>query len=118
MASRCVYKLICLINNRFYIGSTSELQVRFERHMRGQTHPDAYEDILKYGESNFTMDIIYLLGDAEMKLPCYGKKGKLAYHLYASNVIERTYNRYYSYYQPELIYNKDDNCYNWAPKSP
>jgi hypothetical protein len=113
---RYIYKLICLINNKFYVGQTHDLDARFERHMTYETHPELWIDIQKYGRENFKLLILDTIEDESLKIQHYNKDGKPApYKQYASNVSERTFNRYYSHTQPLLIYNKDDNRFIWRP---
>lgn len=63
-----LYKISCKINNKFYIGSTSHLNKRIERHLKNAIFdqyeiwykkcPELYEDIIRYGIDNFEVTII------------------------------------------------------------
>lgn len=58
-----IYKITCLLNNKIYIGKTTEtLEARIKNHIRASAHytegfltvSPLYEDIQKYGVSNFS----------------------------------------------------------------
>lgn len=59
----CVYRIKCLINNRIYIGSTSDINSRIINHkssLRNKKHRNKYlqEDYNKYGEDCFEFEIL------------------------------------------------------------
>lgn len=59
-----VYKITNVVNKRYYIGSTSNIEDRFSVHMSEDSkdkYPsnDFYKDIHTYGRDKFRIDIIY-----------------------------------------------------------
>lgn len=59
----CIYKIVNLINNKIYIGSTKELSARKSAHitdLRGNRHHSLYLQRAwnKYGEQNFKFEIV------------------------------------------------------------
>src|ERR1700761_5456348 len=59
----CVYKIICLINKKFYIGSAIDAKRRFITHrylLDKNKHPNQYlqNSWNKYGENNFKFEIV------------------------------------------------------------
>lgn len=60
-----IYKIICIANNKFYIGSTINIRSRFLRHMaalRKNKHVNNHMQLAfnKYGEENFTVIVLEL----------------------------------------------------------
>lgn len=57
-----VYKITNKINNKFYIGSTQNFDYRMKTHFsfkrESRIDNDLYVDIDRYGEDNFTVDIL------------------------------------------------------------
>lgn len=65
----CVYQIKCLINNRIYIGSTTDVNSRFSNHrntLKRNKHRNKYlqEDYDNYGEENFEFTIIEVVSDS------------------------------------------------------
>ena len=57
-----IYRIICKINGRFYIGSSKNLNLRFNgfkyRSQLMNSNMNICKDILKYGHTNFSFEII------------------------------------------------------------
>lgn len=57
-----VYKITNLINNKFYIGASVDIDMRFGTHMgrdaRKYTDHPFYIDILEFGKENFKLDVL------------------------------------------------------------
>lgn len=59
-----VYKILCLVNGKFYIGSSKNIQKRWYEHWsereRAKTKNQmTYDDMRKYGKENFRIYVIY-----------------------------------------------------------
>lgn len=59
-----VYKILCLVNGKFYIGSSKNIQKRWYEHWdekeRAKTKNQMmYDDMRKYGKENFRIYVIY-----------------------------------------------------------
>ena len=59
-----VYKILCLVNGKFYIGSSKNIQKRWYEHWdekeRAKTKNQLmYDDMRKYGKENFRIYVIY-----------------------------------------------------------
>jgi group I intron endonuclease len=59
-----VYKILCLANGKFYIGSSKDIQRRWYNHWdekeRAKTKNQMmYDDMRKYGKENFRIYVIY-----------------------------------------------------------
>lgn len=59
-----VYKILCLVNGKFYIGSSRNIQKRWYEHWnekeRAKTNNQMmYDDMRKYGKENFRIYVIY-----------------------------------------------------------
>lgn len=59
-----VYKILCLVNGKFYIGSSKNIQKRWYQHWdekeRSKTKNQMmYDDMRKYGKENFRIYVIY-----------------------------------------------------------
>lgn len=61
--SRIIYKAVCLINNKIYIGQTKCLSKRIKEHIRsakkGNTNSVFHKAISKYGIDNFKFEEVY-----------------------------------------------------------
>jgi group I intron endonuclease len=58
-----IYKIECIVSNKFYIGSSIEIEKRWKRHLYGlstKTHVNKHllNSYIKYGISNFKFSII------------------------------------------------------------
>lgn len=57
-----IYKITCLVNQKVYIGQTSEtIEKRFARHMgyqKDESDTKFYRAIRKYGKENFRIEAI------------------------------------------------------------
>lgn len=68
--SEFVYKLICLVNQKIYIGRTSNLDNRIKTHftkLRNGNHINQFlqDDFNRYGEKNFIFELIAITEDDE-----------------------------------------------------
>ena len=59
-----VYKILCLVNGKFYIGSSKNIRIRWYQHWdkkeRSKTKNQMmYDDMRKYGKENFRIYVIY-----------------------------------------------------------
>lgn len=68
-----IYKIINILNNKFYIGSSVDLKKRFREHIRRlkrNTHHCVYlqNSFNKYGENNFKFEIIEYCDILELKI--------------------------------------------------
>lgn len=59
-----VYKIVCLVNGKFYIGSSKNINTRWYEHWdekeRAKTKNQMmYDDMRKYGKENFRIYVIY-----------------------------------------------------------
>lgn len=59
-----VYKILCLVNGKFYIGSSKNIKMRWYEHWsereRAKTKNQMmYDDMRKYGKENFRIYVIY-----------------------------------------------------------
>lgn len=59
-----VYKILCLVNGKFYIGSSKDIYRRWYNHwderQRAKTKNQLmYDDMRKYGKENFRIYVIY-----------------------------------------------------------
>jgi len=59
-----VYKILCLVNGKFYIGSSKNIKRRWYNHWdekeRAKTkNQTMYDDMRKYGKENFRIYVIY-----------------------------------------------------------
>lgn len=59
-----VYKIVCLVNGKFYIGSSRNINTRWYEHWdereRAKTKNQMmYDDMRKYGKENFRIYVIY-----------------------------------------------------------
>lgn len=59
-----VYKILCLVNGKFYIGSSKNIKRRWYNHWdekeRAKTKNQMmYDDMRKYGKENFRIYVIY-----------------------------------------------------------
>ncbi len=59
-----VYKILCLVNGKFYIGSSKNIRIRWYEHWsekeRAKTKNQMmYDDMRKYGKENFRIYVIY-----------------------------------------------------------
>lgn len=59
-----VYKILCLVNGKFYIGSSKNIKQRWNEHWsekeRAKTNNQImYDDMRKYGKENFRIYVIY-----------------------------------------------------------
>lgn len=59
-----VYKILCLVNGKFYIGSSKDIRTRWGEHWnegeRAKTKNQMmYDDMRKYGKENFRIYVIY-----------------------------------------------------------
>ena len=59
-----VYKILCLVNGKFYIGSSKNIKTRWREHWdereRAKTKNQMmYDDMRKYGKDNFRIYVIY-----------------------------------------------------------
>lgn len=73
----CVYFIYNKINNKIYVGKSTELEIRWSRHLRvarggKELYPTSFSwihaAIRKYGESNFIFRIIEILPTEEEAL--------------------------------------------------
>jgi group I intron endonuclease len=69
----CIYKITCLNNNKFYIGSTIDINKRLMNHvsfLKHNKHPNKYLQNCwnKYGEKNFKFEIIETINDTNQLL--------------------------------------------------
>lgn len=60
---KTIYKIICKVNNRLYIGQTKRFTIRKREHindLKANRHSNVYlqEDFNKYGMSEFTFEIV------------------------------------------------------------
>lgn len=79
-----LYKIVCNVNNKFYIGSTSDFDVRLSEHIgnckneKYKVHykrcPKLYDDIINLGFENFTYIKLY---ESEDKIEISRKESKL-----------------------------------------
>ena len=54
-----IYKITCLVNNKFYIGSTkTSLEQRRNEHFVAKDNSLLHLDIRKYGNENFTIELV------------------------------------------------------------
>ena len=58
-----VYKILCLVNGKFYIGSSKNIQTRWYTHRAPSAwrkHPNRalYQDLQKYGVENFRLQLL------------------------------------------------------------
>ena len=65
---KTIYKIVCLENNKVYIGQTGDYDKRKKTHMRNlknNNHINTYlqEDYNKYGAVNFRYDVIEVVAD-------------------------------------------------------
>jgi group I intron endonuclease len=65
-----IYKIINLVNNKFYVGSTTHKKVRFRTHrkmLRGNYHHCKHLQAAwnKYGEDNFVFVVVEVIADVE-----------------------------------------------------
>lgn len=73
MINSGIYKIICLINNKFYIGSSVNIDKRLRNHkrsLRKNSHDNKYLQNAwnKYGEHNFRFEIIETIHDIKQLL--------------------------------------------------
>lgn len=66
-----VYKILCLINNKFYIGGSKDIEYRLKCHRRNLNHSKHINPYLqyawnKYGEDNFTFAIVEYVENKEI----------------------------------------------------
>jgi len=59
-----VYKILCLVNGKFYIGSSKNIQKRWQEHWQEKERAKTknqmmYDDMRKYGKENFRIYVIY-----------------------------------------------------------
>lgn len=59
----CVYKITCIVNNKFYIGCTKNIETRWKIHLydlkkRLHHNGELQKDFSMYGEYMFTLEII------------------------------------------------------------
>lgn len=59
-----VYKILCLVNGKFYIGSSKNIQDRWWAHWQEKERAKTknqmmYDDMRKYGKENFRIYVIY-----------------------------------------------------------
>ena len=55
-----VYKILCLTNGKFYIGSSKNIKKRWYQQERAKTKNQMmYDDMRKYGKENFRIYVIY-----------------------------------------------------------
>lgn len=59
-----VYKILCLINGKFYIGSSKNIKKRWWQHWQEKERSKSnnqmmYDDMRKYGKENFRIYVIY-----------------------------------------------------------
>ena len=65
-----IYQIKCLVNGKVYIGQTKNFTGRFSRHkcdLRHNRHQSYYlqEDFTKYGQSNFSFDVLFAMDEAD-----------------------------------------------------
>lgn len=58
-----IYKITCKINNRFYIGSSKDINARWNMHkweLNNNRHDNIFlqRDWNRYGEENFTFEVL------------------------------------------------------------
>ena len=59
-----VYKILCLVNGKYYIGSSKNIQKRWYEHWQEKERAKTknqlmYDDMRKYGKENFRIYVIY-----------------------------------------------------------
>jgi len=69
----CIYKITCLKNNKFYIGSSTDINTRLDTHKRllrknKHSNPHLQNAWNKYGEQNFKYEIIETIHDINQLL--------------------------------------------------
>jgi len=69
----CIYKIICKNNNKFYIGSSININIRLNQHIRllkRNKHKNKYlqKSWNKYGEKNFRFEIMETVHDINQLL--------------------------------------------------
>jgi group I intron endonuclease len=89
-----IYKITCLKNNKFYIGSSTNIIIRWKLHksaLKRNAHPNTYlqNSWNKYGENNFKFEIMEnvktnLLIERELS---WFKRTKCFDHKYGFNII-------------------------------
>lgn len=53
-----VYSITCIVNNKVYIGETSNLYTRFKTHVLNPINKFLAEDLKKYGIENFEFEVL------------------------------------------------------------
>lgn len=67
-----IYQIICKVNNKVYIGSSSNIKYRFRMHKQFLRSNDKHENTLlrrawnKYGESNFEFEVLEYCSKEEL----------------------------------------------------
>ena len=119
-----VYKILCLVNGKFYIGSSKNIRKRWYEHWdekeRSKTNNQMmYDDMRKYGKENFRIYVIYEGEDYkhiekvvtynlqpeynirnktkhEKKIPKWKQLGYKSYHQYYYATHKEYYKDYYT----------------------
>lgn len=66
-----IYKIVCLANGKFYVGSTNDLVVRWQTHrarLRGGKHENAHLQNAwkKYGENKFRFEVVEYIAEDKL----------------------------------------------------
>lgn len=68
-----IYRIVCLVNLKIYIGSTSNFERRFKTHrttLKNNKHknPHLQSAFNKYGESNFIYEVVEYCEETNLKV--------------------------------------------------
>lgn len=66
-----IYRILCYMNHRGYIGSTKDMMERRSKHenyLRGNKHPNTelQEDFNRYGEDSFIFQVVEVVEEKEL----------------------------------------------------
>lgn len=96
-----IYKITCLINDKFYIGQSMNVYSRIRSHFGHPTNLELKEDMEKYGKDNFKWELIQTFKVSDYNNYNNVKrilKERETFYIRETNALTKGYNRTDNFY--------------------
>lgn len=103
-----IYKIENLINGKIYIGQSKHIEKRFQQHCRKSSRSDLSLDILEFGKSNFSFEILEKCNENELleKESYYiSKFNSMNPNGYNKSIMYDEKSNFFHYYTLDTLYN-------------